>query len=252
MTMRQSTGRASRVAVALLAVAAFAVAGAGAASAAPGGYGPIGEDPATAIGLSSDVLVAGTVRPGGGTVAAPTPQGLVALHVPIGVFAVPVQISIAGLTEQAGAAILPRDASGGFIAGFGISARLVGGAAGSPAALSPGQVMTFSVTKDARIRLGDKIYLVGSTGDVRVITVSHGGAMTVQLSGPTSVLVLRPGSATPGSTTGAEPAVPQGNLPATGAGIDVVSVSLLASLLVGTGVVLLAAARGRRASRGAR
>ena len=101
--------------------------------------------------------------------------------------------------------------------------------------------MTFKVTDDSRIRVGDVIYLVTDAGVSEGIQVTSSGTLNLKLLGPTSILVMRAGdaSASPSASPGAS------DLPHTGAQGNELGLALWAGLAIGIGIALLVVTRRR-------
>jgi LPXTG-motif cell wall-anchored protein len=224
------------------------------ASAVGGGYGPVGPDPATSLGLNVPVLSARTLDSSGGVVEASDGGRTVRLTVPSGWLGGPTQVAIVRLTEEAGMALAGDEYGRGwaYVTGYGVSFQPVdGGTATQGAATGEvvGGQLRLEITSAGLVRSGDQALRVRENA-VLDLPVTPGDVLSAVLSGPAAVLLLRPApDAAPQGSRQPTVSRPSGSTALPRTGSDPTPL-----LLVGAGLVLagagVAAGAARRRSRG--
>jgi LPXTG-motif cell wall-anchored protein len=245
LVVRLLTGIA--VAAGLLAATAVPAAAVG------GGYGPVGPDPATSLGLNVPVLSARTLGPDGGVVSATDGGRTVRLTVPTGWLGGPTQVAIVRLTEEAGMALAGDEYDRGwaYVTGYGVSFQPVDGGTATQGAAT-GEVvdgqLRLEITSAGLVRAGDEALRVRENA-VLDLPVTPGDVLSAVLSGPAAVLLLRPAADTaPQGSRQPTVSRPSGStaLPRTGSDPTPLLLVGVGLLLAGAGV----AAGARRRSRG--
>ena len=203
--------RVLTVATLLVAVPVTAATVAGSAAANITGYGPVGADPATELGLSAPVLTAEVSGPGGSTVQAAVAGATIEVTRPAGYSDGSQVVSLTDLSGPGPAeTLVPAELlqDSHVVLGVGVGVRTVdtvpgasgvSGVDGAPL----GEEVVVAGEPDSLVMRVDSPALAGGTvvvvGEDRHRVVPGGTSVTLDLAGPSAVFALAPGPAPAGA-----------------------------------------------------